>query len=60
MTWRHPQVEHVKTKETRKYNKMNLIDLLLHLHKGTTTPPTMKKKMRMRMFDPNPKKALTS
>ena len=55
-------MEHVKTKETRKYNKMNLIDLLLHLHKRTTTPTTMKedkknKKIMKRMFHPNPNKS---
>jgi hypothetical protein len=56
LIWRHPQVEHVKTKEMRKYNKMNHLELLLHLHKQTTTPPTMKKKMMMRMFQPNLRK----
>ena len=55
-------MEHVKTKETRKYNKMNLIDLLLHLHKRTTTPTTMKKDKRKnktmkRMFHPDPNKS---
>ena len=61
MTWRHPQVEHVKTEEMRKYNKMNLINLLLQLNKRTTTP-TMKKakrnnKMMKRMFHPDPNKS---
>ena len=45
---------HAKMKKMRKYTKMNLINLLLHLHKITTTP-TMKKakrknKIMKRMF----------
>jgi hypothetical protein len=44
------------------YNKMNLIDLLRHLHKRTSTPATMKKdkrknKMMKRMFHPDPNKS---
>ena len=55
-------MEHVKTKETRNYNKMNLIELLLHLHKRTTTETTMKKdnrknKTMKRMFHPDPNKS---
>ena len=61
MTWRHPQVEHVKTKEMRKYTKMNLINLLLHLDKRTTTSMTKKAKrkneMMMKMFHPDPNKS---
>ena len=62
MTWRHRQVEHIKMMETRMYNKMNLIDLLLHVHKRTTTPTAMKKEKEMknktmkRMFHHNPSK----
>ena len=55
-------MEHVKMKETRKYNKMNLIDLLLHLHERTTTPATTKKdkkknKTIKRVFHPDPNKS---
>ena len=55
-------MEHVKMKETRKYNKMNLDDLLPHLHGRTTTPTTMKKdkkknKTMKRMFPPGPNKS---
>ena len=61
MTWKHPQVEHAKMKKTRKYTKMNLINLLLHLDKGTTTS-TLKKankknKMMKKMFHPDPSKS---
>ena len=60
MTWRHPQVEHAKMNETRKYTKMNLINLLLHLDKRTTMP-TMKKakkknEMMKKMFHPDQNK----
>ena len=55
-------MEHIKMMETRMYNKMNLIDLLLHLHKRRTTPKTIKKdkrknKVMKRMFHPNPNKS---
>ena len=53
-------MEHIKMKETRMYNKMNLIDLPLHLHKRTKTPTTVKKdkkKIMKWMFHPNPKKS---
>ena len=45
----------------RMYNKMNLDDLLLHLHGRMTTPTTMKKdkkknKTMKRMFHPDPNK----
>ena len=57
----HPQVGHVKRMKTRKYTKMNLINLLLHLDKRTTTPTTMKKnnkkKTMKRMFHPDPNKS---
>ena len=50
-------MEHIKMEEMRKYNKINHIDLPLHLHKRTTTPTTMKdkkkKKTMKRMFHPN-------
>ena len=53
---------HIKTMKTRMYNKMNLIDLLLHLHKRTTMPMTMKKDKRnnktvKQMFYPDPNKS---
>ena len=48
--------------KTRMYTKMNLINLLLHLHKRTTTPKTMKEDKRKnktmkRMFHPDPNKS---
>ena len=62
MTWRHPLVGHIKTTKMRMYNKMNLDDLLLHLHERTTTPTTTKKEKRKsktmkRMFHPDPNKS---
>ena len=53
---------HIKTMKTRMYNKMNLDDLLLHLHGRTTTPTTTKKDKRKnktmkRMFHPDPNKS---
>ena len=61
MTWRHPQVEHVNMKEMRKYNKMNHLNLPLHLHKRTTIPTTKKakrkNKMMNKMFHPDPNKS---
>ena len=54
-------MEHVKMKETRKYNKMNLINLLLHQDERTTTS-TMKRakkkdKMMKKVFHPDPSKS---
>ena len=62
LTWRHPRVGHVKTMRTRMYNKLNLDDLLLHLHERTTTPTTMNKDKRKsktmkKMFHPDPIKS---
>ena len=52
---------HIKTMKTRMYNKMNLDDLLLHLHKRTTTPTTKKvqrtNKMMKKMFHSDPNKS---
>ena len=52
---------HTKMKKTRKYTKMNLINLFLHLHKRTTTPTTKKakrkNKMMKNMFHPKPNKS---
>ena len=53
---------HIKTMKMRMYNKMNLDDLLLHLHERTTTPTTTKKDKKKnmtmeRMFNPNPNKS---
>ena len=50
----------VKMTKTRKYTKMDLVNLLLHLDKRTTTS-TMKKakrknKMMKKMLHPNPNK----
>ena len=55
-------MEHVKTKEMRKYNKMSNIDLLLHIHGRTTTPTTTKRDKRKnktmkRMFHPDRNKS---
>ena len=51
---------HTKMKKTRKYTNMNLINLLLHHDKRTTTP-TMKKakkKNKMKkMFNEDPSKS---
>ena len=52
----------VKTMRTRMYNKMNLDDLLLHLHGRMIMPTTTKKdkkknKTMKRMFHPNPNKS---
>ena len=48
-------------KKMRKYTKMNLINLLLHLHERTTTPKTKKAKrkykMMNKMFHPDPNKS---
>ena len=61
MTQRHPQVGHAKMNKTRKYTKMNLINLLLHLDKKTTTSTTKKAKrkhkMMKKMFQPDPNKS---
>ena len=62
LTWRHTQVEHVKTEEMRKYNKRNHLDLPLHLHKRATTQTIMKeeknkKKTIRKMFHPDPNKS---
>jgi len=50
--------------EMRKYNKMNLIDLLLHLHKRTIMPTTTKKDKKKKTIrgcsSPTQTKALTS
>jgi hypothetical protein len=47
--------------KTRMYTKMNLINLLLHLDKRTTTPTTKKakrkNKMMKKMFHPDPNKS---
>ena len=53
---------HIKTMRTMIYNKMNLDNLLLHLHGGTTTPTTTRKdkkknKTMNRMFHPDPNKS---
>ena len=55
-------MEHIKMMETRMYNKMDLIDLLLHLHERTTMPTTTKRdkeknKTMKRMFHPDPNKS---
>ena len=55
-------MEHVKMKEMRKYNKMNHLNLLLHLHKRTTMPTTIKKdkkkkKTIKRVYHPDPNKS---
>jgi hypothetical protein len=54
-------VGHAKMMKTRMYTKMNLINLLLHLHKRTTTPTTKKakrkNKMMKKMFHPDPNKS---
>ena len=60
MIWKHPQVGHTKMKKTRNYDKMNLINLLLH-HDKRTTMSTMKKakeknKMMKKMFHPDQNK----
>ena len=58
MIRKHPQVGLTKVKKTRKYNKMNLINLLLHQEKSTTMPimkkAKRKNKMMKRMFHPDP------
>ena len=53
---------HIKTMRMRMYNKMNLDDLLLHLHGRTTTPTTTKKdnkknKTMKKMFNQDPSKS---
>ena len=53
---------HIKMMKTRMYNKMNLDDLLLHLHGRTTSPTTTNKdkkksKTMTRMFHPDPNKS---
>ena len=61
MTWRHPQVGYAKVKNTRKYTKMNLINLLIHLDKRTTMSTTKKakdkNKMMKKMFHPDQNKS---
>ena len=61
LTLKHPQVGHAKMKKTRKYTKINLINLLHHHDKWTTTPimkkAKKKNKMMKKMFHPNHRKS---